>query len=464
MTSGNDVFILPSSFRNGSGFVFLKSGSIYRQINQIYKDDYDCLVHSGLYDNLVAGGLLIPHQEVDSECSGPAYKIIKPEPLSFISYPHEWCFSQLKDAASLTLKIQKAALEFGMTLKDTSAYNIQFFNGKPILIDTLSFERYKKGYPWAAYRQFCQHFLAPLALMSQTDIRLSQLLRIYVDGVPLDLANCLLPFKTRINFSLLAHIHFHALVQKHYENKSIKADIPVVGGLKRFNLTALIDNLESGIKKMHWHPGGTEWADYYGNTNYSGDAFEDKRRIVAEFLDKVDPKNVWDLGANTGIFSRLASQKGVPTVAFDMDPAAVERNYINCIKENNKALLPLVMDLTNPTSGFGWGNHERMSLIERGPADMALALALVHHLAISNNLPLQSIAEFFQKVCRWLIVEFVPKTDSQVQRLLASRQDVFPDYTKDAFKMGFCRYFEIQACANIKNSERTLYLFKRREI
>ena len=168
---------------------------LYRQINQEYRQDYETLIKSGLYERLIKDHLLISHEEVIVPPAEPqkVYKVIQPEIVGFISYPYEWCFSQLKDAALTTLAIQKIALDYGMCLKDASAYNIQFHEGRPILIDTLSFEIYSEGNPWVAYRQFCQHFLAPLTLMAYRDVRLSQLMRIYIDGIPLDLAGKLFP-------------------------------------------------------------------------------------------------------------------------------------------------------------------------------------------------------------------------------------------------------------------------------
>ena len=278
-----------------------------------------------------------------------------------------------------------------MSLKDCSAYNIQFRKGKPVFIDTLSFEMYHEGQPWVAYRQFCQHFLAPLALMSYRDVRLNQLLRVYIDGVPLELASSLLPLRTRFIFSFLTHIHLHARSQKHYADKTVDISGKRVS---RLSFLGLINNLESAVKKLRWQPGGTEWAEYYKDTNYSSDAIEHKGQIVAEFLDKVNPKTVWDLGANVGMFSRIASNKGINTISFDIDPAAVEINYLECVKKGESHILPLVLDLTNPSPGIGWQNAERMSILERGPTDTVMALALVHHLAISNNVPFVKIAEF----------------------------------------------------------------------
>jgi hypothetical protein len=451
---------LTASFRDPSGFLFEKDGVIYRQINLVYKDDYDHLINSDLYRALVDGNLLIPHEKIDIEPPVPelAYKIIKPEPIPFISYPYEWCFSQLKDAALTTLKVQKKALDFGMSLRDSSAYNIQFKNGRPIFIDTLSFGKYREGQPWVAYRQFCQHFLAPLALMSYKDIRLSQLLRVYIDGLPMDLTSCLMPWRTHLRFSLLSHIHLHARSQKRFADKPV--DVRQYR-LKRYAFLGILNSLESTISKLKWQPRGTEWAEYYEDTNYSPQAFEHKKTIVAGFLDRVRPTTIWDLGANVGIFSRLASDRGIPTISFDVDPAAVEKNYLDCVANGDTNILPLVVDLTNPSPGIGWENKERMSLKERGPADAVLALAFVHHLAISNNVPLSRIARFLSDICRWLIIEFVPKTDSQVQRLLATREDIFPNYTRQAFEQEFGRYFTIDDSIDIRESQRTLYLMRR---
>lgn len=450
-----------ASFRDPSGFLFYKDCSIYRQINKIYKDDYEHLMKSGLYSRLVESQLIIPHKEasIKGPMPGKAYKVIKPDQIPFISYPYEWCFSQLKDAALTTFKIEKIAMEYEMTLKDSSAYNIQFKNGKPVLIDTLSFKKYVKGETWIAYRQACQHFIAPLALMAYRDIRLNQLFRIYLDGIPLDLASSLLPSSTSFKASLLSHIHLHSKSQKHFADRKVN-----VGSHKisRLSFLALIDSLESTVKNMKWQPQGTEWADYYQDTNYSLEAFEDKKEIIKKLLGETSTNKLWDLGANDGFFSRIAASQGIYTVSFDVDPAAVEKNYLRSINNNETNILPLLLDLTNPSPSIGWENKERTSLIERGPVDTVFALALIHHLAISNNLPIVKIAEFFSSICRYLIIEFVPKDDSQIQRMLSTREDIFPDYTKDAFKKEFNKYFMIKKIEKIKDSKRMLYLMKKR--
>ena len=452
---------LAASFRDPSGFLFSRSGVLYRQINRIYEKDYMQLMNSGLYAKLVKAGLLIPHVEVEQAPAegGAAFKVIQPERVPFISYPYEWSFSQLKDAALATLSIQKRALKHGMSLKDASAFNIQFVHGKPSLIDTLSFEIYKEGEPWVAYRQFCQHFLAPLALMSCRDVRLNQLLRVYIDGVPLDLAGSLLPVGTKFNFGLLAHIHIHAGAQKRYSDKAIT---PRKGGMSQRAMIGLIENLEGAIRKLSWKPAGTEWGAYYKATNYSDPAFEHKKQLVREWSAWQKPVLIWDFGGNTGVFSREAASSGAFIVSFDIDPAAVEQNYrvVKVNKEQN--LLPLVLDLTNPSPAIGWDNQERNSFSSRGPADMGLALAIVHHLAISNNVPLPQLAEFFAARCKTLVIEFVPKSDSQVQKLLASREDIFPNYTRGGFEAAFAGWFKTHKAESVHDSERMLYLMQKR--
>ena len=454
-----------ASFRDPSGFLFTRDGILYRQVNRNYQAAYDRLMDSGLYEELTRTGRLIPHEEVEIAPAetDAAYKILYPEPLAFISYPYEWSFSQLKDAALATLVIQKRVFEKGMVLKDSSAYNIQFHKGRPVLIDTLSFDIYQEGDPWVAYRQFCQHFLAPLALMSLNDIRLSQLLRVYIDGVPLDLASELLPGRTRLNFGLLSHIHLHASAQRRYADKALD---PAVSARKmsRISFLGLIDGLKSAVEKLKWEPGGTEWSDYYDATagHYSSAAQEHKLAAVSAFLEKIQPKTVWDLGANTGLFSRQASDQDIFTVAWDIDPGAVEQNYRQIKAAKEQHLLPLVLDLTNPSPGIGWAGRERMSLLERGPAEAVLALALIHHLAIGNNVPLARLANFFREAGKNLIIEFVPKEDSQVQLLLASREDIFPDYTVEAFETAFTRHFEILETVDIQDTPRRLYLMEAR--
>lgn len=452
----------PASFRDPSGFLFWRDGVLYRQINQSYSREYDALHSSGLYEALRKKGWLVAHEEREVPPLEPtlAYKVIAPTPLPFISYPYEWCFSQLQSAAVLTLKIQKLALKHGLSLKDASAYNIQFVDGRPLLIDTLSFGFYEEGRPWEAYRQFCQHFLAPLALMAHVDVRLSQLLRVHIDGIPLDLASRLLPWRTKLSLGLLSHIHAHAKAQTRYADKEVAQD----GNSRKITqqtLLGIIESLQGTVRKLAWEPAGA-WSDYYDKTNYSDTAATQKQTIVSRWVAESQPSMVWDLGGNTGVYSRLASQQGIPTLCFDIDPGAVELNQrqITAAKETN--LLPLLLDLTNPSPSLGWAHEERDSLLGRKKADMVMALALIHHLVIGNNVPLARVAHFFSQLAPRLIIEFVPKSDSQVKKLLASRLDIFDDYTAEGFEAAFLTPFTLLEKQVVADSDRILYLLERR--
>lgn len=456
--------IVPGSFRDPAGYLFVKNNILYRRIQPSYRENYTLLIRSGLYEKLTKRNLLVPHQEITTPNSGSSETCldIRPEPIPFISYPYEWSFSQLKDAALLTLEIQKESLSHGMILKDASAYNVQFFEGHPLFIDTLSFERYEDGKPWKAFKQFCEHFLAPLALMSLRDIRLSQLLKVHMDGIPLDLASNLLPKRTYLKFGLLFHIHIHAWTQRRYSKSSTQDPSRRRVGKER--LLAIVASLTKAVKELDWRPVGTEWARYYlDDHNYSMEDLEEKAKILSDFLDEFHPRTVWDLGSNTGYFSRIATLKGMDTISFDSDPACVELNYHETKKNNETNLLPLLLDLTNPSPAIGWDNRERIGLLDRKKPDLVFALALIHHLAISNNLPLPRIASYFSNMAKGLIIEFVPKTDSMVTRMLATREDIFPNYNQDGFETAFKKYFSIKKSKKITNTERTLYLMVRRE-
>ena len=453
-----------ASFRDPSGFIYYHKGELLRQVNLIYKDNFELLINSGLYQGLVKQKLLIQHKEVDLKYAynKDAYKVIKPQVVTPLSYAYDWSFSMLKDAALLTLKIQEQALDHGMILKDATSFNIQFDKGKPIFIDTLSFEKYEPGRPWVAYRQFCEQFLAPLVLMSKVDLRLNQLLKIYLQGIPLDLTSKLLPKNTYFNLNFFSHIHLHAKSQARMADKQLNIK-QTKFKLSLLQLKSLISNLHGLIAKLELRKDKTEWGEYYTFTNYTKGAFSDKGKFITQITKRIKPKLVWDLGANDGYFSRLAGKYGAQVVAFDIDPVAVEKNYLQIKKKKETNLLPLLIDLTNPTGDYGWANKERPMMVKQSRPDMVMALALVHHLAIGNNVPLNKIAEYFASLGKYLIIEFVPKEDSKVRKLLASREDIFLDYKQTVFERVFAKYFKLVNKHIVKGSMRTLYLYENKE-
>jgi ribosomal protein L11 methylase PrmA len=447
---------LRGSFRDPSGYLFRRDGVLYRSVAPSYRAHYDALLASGLYDELAAGGLLVRHEEMAPALAPGAYRVLRPDVVEFVSYPYEWCFGQLKAAALCTLAIQRRALARGMVLKDASAYNVQFQGTQPIFIDTLSFERLVEGKPWAAYRQFCEHFLVPLLLVSRVDPGLARLLRVHLDGIPLELGSRLLGARSLGSLGALVHVVMHGRsVRKYAGHGGARARRAAVSARA---LLALAQNLEACIRACSWEPRGTQWADYEETHGYGPASHAHKRSLVADQLRRTGAKTVWDLGANTGEYSRLAAEQGASVVAFDLDPAAVERNFRRLAGARTDRVLPLVMDAADPSPACGWDSRERLSLVERGPADAVMALALVHHLAIGRNVPFDLMAEGFARLGRFLIVEFVPKEDPQAQRLLSSRADVFDHYTPEEFERAFGAWYAVESRQQIAGTGRLVFV------
>ena len=445
----------PASFRDPSGQVFRRRGVVHRRVEPTYAPHYDRLMSSGLYQALVADGRMVPHEEVSL---GPddagAYRVLRPEPLPFVSYPYEWCAGQLRAAALLTLELMQASLERGLVLKDASAFNVQFVGSRAMLMDTLSFEIHQDGRPWVAYRQFCEHFLAPLALASR-DPRLLGLMRAHLDGIPLPLASSLLPSRTGLRFGLLSHVHLHARAQSRLADATAAASRATVSTR---SLLALVDSLRRVVESLGRPARPSAWTDYEVTCTYSSDARDRKAEAVRRFVEDARPRLVLDLGANTGAFSRLATQAGAYVVSIDGDADVVEASFAKARDEKDARLLPLVMDLANPSPGLGWDGAERASLRERGPADAVLALALVHHLALTHNVPLPMIAAWLAGLGRRAVVEFVPKSDPQSQRLLAVREDVFARYDRRHMEEALGAHFAIESAVEVPASERVLFV------
>ncbi len=429
---------------------------MHRQIQPSFAKEWDHFVRSGLHDRLVERGMLVGHEDVGLKDAfeASAHAVIRPEPIDFISYPYEWTFGELRDAALLTLDAQLEALSAGMTLRDASAYNVQFRGVQPVLIDSLSFERLEPDAPWIAYRQFCEHFLAPLALMAARDIRTGRLLRGGIDGIPLDLAARLLPGRSRLRLGLGAHIHLHARSMRQHSGASGS------GRKARLSLSrqiALIESLRSTVAGLRWDPEGTEWADYADNTSYDDEATHAKEAIVAAMLSAARSGIIWDLGANTGRYSAIASGLGRRVLAFDIDPAAAERHYRTLRRDGRTDTTPLVMDLADPSPALGWAGRERRSLAERGGDSVLLALALVHHLAIGRNVPLPMLLGWLAELGSELIIEWVPREDVMAQRLLAAREDIFDRYTEDGFQAALGEHWVVVERVPIDGTLRVLY-------
>jgi hypothetical protein len=451
----------PGSFRDPAGYVFRDDGVYKRVVTPYGSADYDLLKSSGLYQKLVDESLLVSHAEEPGR-RPEAVRVLVPEQIPYISYPYEWSFGQLRDAALLTLRIQELAMQHGMSLKDASAFNVQFRGAHPVFIDTLSFEP-NDGGPWVAYNQFCRHFLAPLLLMSRVSPSFNQYWRASLDGFPLDFTSALLSKRTYLNFGILIHIHLHAKMQTKYAGQSTAAWKPTPRSNGPDRKSHIVASLRSMIESMKPGRFQTEWQHYYKNaSHYSDAATESKKQAVERTLDLLRPRRMFDLGGNTGVYSRQAAERGIYTLCFDVDPLCVHDNYERARRENNKFLLPLLCDLTNPSPGLGFASTERAGFLDRAEADLTVALALMHHLRITGNAPFRRIADFLSELGEFLLIEYVPKSDPMAQVLLRGRKDTFPDYTREGFEEAFQARFETQHIFPVADSERTLVLFKRR--
>ncbi|MDO4569807.1 MAG: SAM-dependent methyltransferase [Planctomycetia bacterium] len=451
------------SFRDPAGGVFVENDRIYRAIYADGVEDYRLFVESGLAKELLKKKWIPEFQEVDPARINGAEKVIEVERLPWISCPYEWSFHQLKEAALFTLKLQIKALDFNMTLKDASAYNIQLLNARPVMIDLQSFERYEEGTPWNAYRQFVMHFLGPLLLMAR-DVRYGQLFRAWLDGFPIDFTSKQLPRRSWLSFACLLHIHLHARMIAKYENTRGKSEANREKPSKpvsKSSLYQLLDSLVNFVKSIRSAKMSTEWGDYYNDINYSDSAFKAKKALIEEICRKFQPARVCDLGANCGEFSRQVPDSVPVVISADIDPVAVDKNYIQVRKNDETSIYPVLIDLCNPSPSLGWMNGERDSFLNRARCDVALGLALIHHLCIGNNLPLRYVAQLFDQLAPVAVVEFVPKDDSQTQRLLSAREDIFPEYTLERCVQVFGEYFPHCETHPVPDSKRTILVFSK---
>ena len=449
-----------SSFRDPSGHVFIEDGLVKRSIFPLYFKQYNSLKDSGFFNKLFKAGLLIRHKEIsvsDSEI------IIQPEQISFITYPYEWSFNQYKEAALLTLKLQKYCLEHDFSLKDASAFNITFYKGRAVFIDTLSFDFYKENSPWRAYKQFITHFLAPLVLSHYHGAQSLKLMSNFIDGIPIKMLASMLPFKTKFNPFLYSNIHLLAKFEDKH-NEDYKGESKTTSLSKKAQLN-IIESLYNYIKKITLNE-QSEWGNYYDKTNYSDNAFVLKSSIIDSWIDKLNIKTLIDVGGNDGTFVRRIKHKINQALVCDIDNNAVDFNY-KTIKTNKETfILPFVLDALNPSAGIGFNNKERQSFVNRVThfaPDVTLALAIIHHMALSGNVSFSMSAQFFASFFKYLIIEFPKRSDSWVKRMLSTKGEFinhFDFYSIDNFEKSYLNYFNLVDKISIDNSERVMYLLK----
>ena len=449
-----------ASFRDPSGYMFYDGDILRRVINPIYFKQYNSLKENGVFDALMEKGLLISHEEtVVSE----EKIVLTPEQIPFITNPYEWSFEQYKHAALLTLQIQKYALSKGFILKDASAYNVTFHNGKAVFIDTLSFDFYEEDMPWRAYKQFITHFLGPLVLAKYHGADIFKLMQSNIDGIPVKLISSLLPGKTKLNPTLYTNIHLLAkLESKHSDD--YKAETKVAKLSKKAH-TNILESLFNFIRKLELKE-ETEWGDYYDKTNYDTAAFQAKKELIKNWVTPLKPQRMIDVGGNDGTFARTVLQAVPHIIVTDIDSNAVAHNYKQARVNNETNMLAFVCDVLQPAPGVGFNNTERDSLLERlknYAPDVTMALALIHHITLSGNVPFEKSAEFFAKFSKYLVIEFPTREDSWVESLLVRKREFinhFDFYNKTEFEKGYLGYFNLEKEEIVPGTKRVLYLLK----
>ena len=452
-----------ASFRDPSGYIVQDGSSVKRVINPIYFPVYDALCKADFFTPLFKAKMLIPHQEQERSAESI---VLLPEQIQLMTYPYEWSFDQYKQAALLTLKLQNYALDHDFSLKDASAYNVTFHRGRAIFIDTLSFDIYQKDSPWRAYKQFISHFFAPLVLAHYHGAEALKMMQSHIDGIPVALAASMLPTRSKLSPTLCTNIHLMAKMEaKHKDeytpkSRSIKLSKKSLRNLLR-SLYEYIDKLE--LKEQ------TEWGDYYNKTNYQPASFNFKKQQIQNWIKGGGARKILDVGGNDGTFARALLQDLDLAVVADIDHNAVASNYAQVKANKEVNMLPLWFDVAQPSPAIGWANTERDSILSRLQAwspQSVLALAVIHHMTLSGNIPFEDSARFFADLSPVLIIEFPKRNDSWVDSLLQRKREFinhFDHYNQHEFEQAFKLYFNIAEKVEIPESERVLYLMHTRE-
>jgi hypothetical protein len=384
---------------------------------------------------------------------------LRHERLPFVSYPYEWTFSMLKDAALLQLRVTRDALASEIALKDATPYNVQWQGARPVFIDVGSFARAREGEPWLGYRQFCMLFLYPLLLEAYKGIPFQPWLRGSLEGIHPAEARSLLRGRDSLRSGVLRHVALHAKLERNHADgaKDVRRELREAGFDKRL-IEANLKGLEKLVTSLDPPAGPTEWSEYGATCSYSDEDTRAKEDFVRAAVLRRPRSLVWDLGANDGRYSRIAAEGSAYTIALDADRGVIDRLYRALREEGSNTILPLVGDVADPSPGLGWRGRERLTLVERGRLDLVLALALVHHLVIGRTIPIRAVVDWFADLGSELVVEFPDRDDVMVQRLLArKREGSHPDYTRRDFEGVLKSRFDILESVELPSGTRALY-------
>ena len=451
------------SYRDIAARVVKKETGYYRYIFHEYKAEYDHLMESGLYQELTQKELLIEHQEIEVDTDDPkVYKLLLPTQIPFQSYPFEWSYTQWRKAILAYLRINHIALKYGMILKDATPYNFYLTGGKAVMFDTSSFMFFRENDSWIAYRQFCEEFLSPVALMHYNGAEWSKLTVANLRGMPLSFVSKQLPIKSWFNLTILLHIHIHSKYSEYnqLEQKESKKNkgftLEKIKSLQKMIISTL-----SKWEKPHQYK--SHWSTYYENDIESQEYLEDKEATIRKWLENLKPKSVLDLGANTGKFSFIAADYAERVISIEGDEKCVDE-IEEKISIKNSNIYTLIGNIAEPSPTIGFLNSGTDSISKRGCSDVVLGLALVHHLHIRNRLSFDQICLMFASLSNeYLIVEFVPINDNKVQILMKGNSFDVTNYTEVKFTKALFNLFFIKEAIRLKDSGRMLFLLEKRK-
>ena len=454
----------PGSFRDPDGRVFRIGEKVFRSVTGSAARNFARAEEAGVMRKLVDRGQLVDFTDVTEQASQVGIEqadvLLSHPQIPFISYPYEWSFSLHKAAALAHLDLHLELLSEDFTLVDATAYNMQFDGTRPVHIDHLSIRPYEDGEIWAAHRQFCMQFLNPLLMWSMLDLQPNHWFRGSLEGIaPEDLAK-LVPLRKRLNWTVLTHVIAQATLQNRSVQSTTGSSRYREARLPRSSFEGMLRGLRGAIAKMEVPSHKTVWGEYANNTSYAAPEAAAKHDLVKEAVAAIKPGLLYDIGCNTGDYSKSALEAGAgKVIGFDFDHGALEIAFKRAQLEQLD-LLPLWLDAANPSPSQGWGEAERMGLSKRAKPDALLALAFIHHIAIGRNVPLDMAVDWLVSLAPAGVIEFPHKEDPMVQLLLSQRPDIFPDYHNDTFANLLSQRAQIVKAVDVLPT-RTLYWFQR---